>query len=394
MKIAIFTDTFPPQINGVSHFVWKSAEALAKNGNEVCVFVSTSSKQKSKELSGYSGNPRLVFLPSLPFFAYPGERFTIPLGFGIKEIRKFKPDVIHLHTPFGVGWEAVLSGKIFNIPIVGTHHTFFDHYLKYVFLDFEKIKRFTWHCTMAFYNRADLILSPSKALLEGLKIGKLKSLAEVVPNFIDTEFFCPATNDSEKKKLKVKLGIKETLLVYMGRVGYEKSIDQVIRAMAVASKKDPHIKLMIVGDGPDKKNLEELAQKLGIGNKTIFYGFARGKELLEILQAGDIFITASKSENMPLSVMEAMAAGLPVIGVDSLGVPEIVKDGKNGFIVAPDMFEDMAQRIVELAEDDKLRNKFSIASRELAMEYSKEKIVGLLEGAYRKAIKNKKGLSK
>ncbi len=360
---------------------------MAKKGNQVCVFVSTSSKEKTKDLSGYSENPRLVFLPSLPFFAYPGERFTFPLGFGINEIRKFKPDVIHLHTPFGVGWEAVLSGKIFGIPIVGTHHTFFDHYLKYVFLDFEKIKKFTWHCTMAFYNRADLIVSPSKALLEGLKIGKLKSPAEVVPNFIDTEFFCPAKNDTEKKRLKEKLKIREILLVYMGRVGYEKSIDQVIRAMAVASKKYPDIKLMIVGDGPDKKNLEELAEKLGIKNKTTFYGFARGKELLEILQAGDIFITASKSENMPLSVMEAMAAGLPVIGVDSLGVPEIVKNEKNGFIVAPDMFEEMAKKIVELAENDKLRNKFSLASRELALEYSEEKIIGLLEETYKKLIK-------
>jgi 1,2-diacylglycerol 3-alpha-glucosyltransferase len=310
------------------------------------------------------------------------------LGFGIKEVAKFKPDVIHLHTPFGAGWEAVLSGKIFGIPIVGTHHTFFDHYLKYIFLDFEKIKKFTWHCTMVFYNRADLIISPSKALLEGLKLGKLKSPAEVVPNFIDTEFFHPVKSNLEKENLKTKLGIKKTeiLLIYMGRVGYEKSIDQVIRAMASAGKKNSNIKLMIVGDGPDKKNLEELAKKLGIENKTIFYGFARGKELLEILQAGDIFITASKSENMPLSVMEAMSAGLPVIGVDSLGVPEIVKNGKNGFIVAPDMFEEMAQKIVELAENDKLRNKFALASRELAMEYSEEKVVKMLEETYKKVI--------
>ncbi len=359
---------------------------MAKKGNDVCVFVSTSSREKSRKLSGYSGNPRLIFLPSLPFFAYPGERFTIPLGFGVNEVRKFKPDVIHLHTPFGVGWEAVLSGKIFNIPIVGTHHTFFDHYLKYVYLDFEKIKKFTWHCTMAFYNRTDLIVSPSKALLEGLKIGKLKSSAEVVPNFIDTEFFCPAVSDEEKKKLKIKLGIKEKLLVYMGRVGYEKSIDQVIRAVAIAVKKTSDIKLMIVGDGPDKKNLEELAKKLGVEDTVIFYGFARGKELLEILQAGDVFITASKSENMPLSVMEAMAAGLPVIGVNSLGVPEIVSDGENGFIVAPDMFEEIGLKIVELVKDDKLRNRFALASRKLALNYSEEKIVGLLEDVYKKII--------
>ena len=389
MKIAIFTDTFPPQINGVSHFVWKSAAALAKNGHEVRVFIATSSKDASKKLSGYSDNPSLIFLPSLPFFGYPGERLTIPMGFGIKEIAKFKPDVIHLHTPFGVGIEAVLAGKIFGIPIVGTHHTFFDHYLKYVYLDFEKIKKLTWHSTMAFYNRCNLILSPSKSLLEALKIGKLKSLAQIVPNFIDTEFFIPAGSEDEKKKLKEDLGIKGKLLVYMGRVSYEKSIDQVIRALAIATKKIHGLKLMIVGDGPYKENLKELSKKIGVEDKVIFYGFARGKELLKILQAGDIFITASKSENMPLSVMEAMSAGLPVIGVDSLGIPEIVKNNKNGFIVTPDVFEDIAKKIIELCDDEKLRHEFALASRELALEFSEEKIVKLLEEAYKKVIKNK-----
>jgi len=389
MKIAIFTDTFPPQVNGVSHFVWKSAAALAKNGNEVRVFVASGSREASKKISGYAKNPSLIFLPSVPFLGYPGERLTIPMGFGINEIRKFKPDVIHLHTPFGVGIEAILAGKLFGIPIVGTHHTFFDHYLRYVYLDFEKVKKLTWHMTMAFYNRCDLILSPSRSLLEALKIGKLKRPSEVVVNFIDTEFFHPVANDAERKEIKSGLGIKGDLLVYMGRVSYEKSIDQVIRALAIVIQKKPDLTLLIVGDGPDKENLKNLAVKLGIEKHIIFYGFAHGEMLLKTLQAGDVFITASKSENMPLSVMQAMSVGLPIIGVDSLGVPEIVKDGKNGFIVTPDLFEDMAKKIIELFENEKLRKEFALASRGLAMNYSEEKVVKLLEGAYKKIVKKK-----
>jgi len=386
MRIAIFSDTFPPQINGVSHFVWKSAEALAKLGHEVRVFMVSQSRKQSRENSGYSHNPKLVFLPSTSFWGYPGERLEIPLGFALAEIRKFKPDVIHTHTPFGTGWEAIWAGKIFNIPIVGTHHTFFDHYLKYVKMDFAWLHKFSWDYTLAYYNKCDLILSPSKALAEALKNYGLKRPIDILPNFIDADFFRPAKNKTEKEKLKKKLGIAGKALVYMGRVSYEKSIDVAIRAFALALKKEKDIKLLIAGDGPERLALEKLAEDLGIKNKIDFLGFKRGKDLLEVLQAGDIFVTASKSENMPLSVLEAMAAGLPVIGVDSLGVPEIVKDGKNGFIVPPDDHEALADKIVEFMKDDKLIKEFALASRELALGYSEERTAKLLEDAYKKII--------
>lgn len=387
MKIAIFSDTFPPQINGVSHFVCKSAEALAKLGHEVRVFAVSSSKKQSQENSGYLQNPRIVFLPSTSFWGYPGERFELPLGFALAEIRKFKPDVIHTHTPFGVGWEAVWAGKIFNIPIVGTHHTFFDHYLKYVKMDYEWLHKFSWGYTLVYYNRCNLILSPSKALAEALKNYGLKRPIDVLPNFIDTNFFQPAKNRAEKEKLKEKFGVAGKALIYMGRVSYEKSIDKVIDAFALAAKKVPNIKLLIIGDGQERPALERLATDLGIKNKIDFLGFKRGKDLLEVLQAGDIFLTASKSENMPLSVLEAMAAGLPVIGVDSLGIPEIVRNNKNGFILPPDDYKAMAEKIIELVKDDKIIERFSMASHELAMEYSEERTAKLLENAYKKLIK-------
>lgn len=379
MKIAIFSDTFPPQINGVAQFAYKSAGALVNLGHEVCVFTGHHFKNSGEKFE-------TIIFPSAPFWGYPGERITVPMGLAIKKLKKFKPDVIHTHTPFGAGWEAVLAGKVLGIPIVGTHHTFFDHYLKYVHLDFDFFKKSSWKYTVFHYNRCNLVLSPSNSVAAAFKNFGLKKPIEVFPNFIDTNFFVPVS-DKEKEKLKESFGLQGgQSLIYMGRLGYEKSIDIVIRAFALINREIPLTKLMIVGDGVEKQALQKLVLDLGIKDKVIFTGLLRGGDLLRTLQANDVFLTASKSENMPLSVLEAMATGLPVVGVNSLGIPEIVRDNSNGFIVDPDDYEAMAAKTLEILKTKKTLKKFSLASRSLAMDHSEEKVAKSLEEVYKKLI--------
>ncbi|MEK7647256.1 MAG: glycosyltransferase [Patescibacteria group bacterium] len=385
MKIAIFSDTFPPQINGVSNVVYRSSIALARRGHDVRIFtVGCSEKDNPKILfaDAPGGRASVVFLPSIPFWGYSGERITLPLGFAMNKIRKFRPDVIHTHTPFGVGWEAVFAAKMLKIPLFGTHHTFYDHYLKLIHLDYNLVKIFSWRYTVAYYNRCDVILSPSQSLAEVLKsYGVVRSL-KILPNSINTDFFHPIVDGALQKKSKNTSTIAGQTLIYIGRVSYEKSIDIIIRALAAALQNLSHLQLIIVGDGPARIDLEKLTRDLGVETNVRFLGFCRGSDLLEVLWRGDIFLTASKSENMPISILEAMAAGLPIIGVDALGVPEIVKDGLNGFIVAPDNPDLMAQKIVELAGNNDLRNNFASASRELALNYAEDKITWLLEDIY------------
>ena len=388
MKIAIFSDSFYPQVDGVASVVFRSAQGLGRLGHDVYVFTASVGRlvKRAEIHKEETQNFTLIRIPSIPALIYPGYRFSLPIGLAMNKLRKIKPDIIHTHTPFSVGWEAVWPAKIFGIPIVGTHHTFYNHYLKHAKINYEWAKKISWKYIVGYYNRCNLILSPSIALADELKFQGLKKPIKTFSNPVDTELFQPVSNRFKKEELKKSFGIKGASLVYMGRVSYEKNIGQAIKAVALAIKKIPNLQLVIVGDGPERKKLEKLAKDLGVEKNVLFLGIKHGRELAETLQANDIFLTASKTENMPVSVLEAMATGLPVIGVDALGIPEIVLDKINGFIVSPDKIEAMAGKILQLVEDAKLRERFSKKSRELSLDYSQEKIAQKLEDEYNKLI--------
>jgi 1,2-diacylglycerol 3-alpha-glucosyltransferase len=360
MKIAIYSDTYPPQVNGVASFAEKTARALTERGHNVQVFSTN-------------------VIPSLPFWGYPGERILLPLGFSLPKVWKFKPDVIHTHTPLGIGWEAIYVSKLLRVPVVGTHHTFYDHYLRYVGMDYEFTKKMSWLYTVAYYNRCDFVMSPSRSLADFLIAHGLRRPTEIVPNCIDTDLFRPGENEKTGKTL-----------VYMGRLGHEKSIDVVLRAFAILRKEFPGVELAIVGDGPERATLEGLARELGICDSVRFLGVKRGAELVHALQESDIFLTASASDNMPLSILEAMATGLPVVGANALGIPEIVRDGADGFLCAPFSPESMAEKTAILLRDPAMRKKFSESAHLAAQNYSRARVAENLENIYTKVIKKKK----
>ncbi|MBI5139989.1 MAG: glycosyltransferase [Candidatus Vogelbacteria bacterium] len=389
MRIGIFSDTFPPQVNGVANTALTSAITLGNLGHEVFVYTVAGSllRRQGGELNGDGDYPfTIIRLPSVPAMVYHDQRIPLPLGLAINHARRVRLDIIHAHTPFSIGWEAVLAAKLFNIPIVGTHHTFYDKYLKHVKLDYAWARSFSWNYVNFYYNCCDAVVSPSKSLAQELKNYGLKRPMEIIVNAIDTELFKPAGDDIAKERLKSSLGFRKKTLVYMGRVSYEKKIDQVVRAFAMALKSEPFIGLVIVGDGPEKGAIELLVKDLGIGKNVSFVGFKRGGELVEVLQASDVFVTASDSENMPLSVLEAMSAGLPVIGARALGIPEIVKEGVNGLLFTPGDLRDMAEKIILLTRDGEMARSFSNNSRSLALNYSRGSVTRSLERFYNDII--------
>src|ERR1700733_12502908 len=166
MKIAIFSDTFFPQVNGVANVAYGSALSLSKLGHEVIVFAPIAPKNRHllKNLAF-----EVVVLPSLPAYFYPGERGAVPFSFSaLKKLKKFNPDIIHSHTPFSVGCMAVIFAKMLKVKLVGTHHTFYDHYLKHIKMDFASARKFSWKLTDFYYNRCDLVLSPTQSLADEL----------------------------------------------------------------------------------------------------------------------------------------------------------------------------------------------------------------------------------
>jgi 1,2-diacylglycerol 3-alpha-glucosyltransferase len=232
------------------------------------------------------------------------------------------------------------------------------------------------------------MISPSGALAETLKDVGLASPVGVVPNAIDTDFFRPIENDSEKENAKRHFGINGFSIAYMGRLGYEKSIDVVIRAFAYMKKEMPDLTLMIIGDGPERRHLEQLVRELGLTDSVVFTGFQYGEDLVRALHANDVFVTASKSENMPLSVLEAMAVGLPVISVREKGLAEIVKEGENGLFSKTDDEQDIATKTLSILSRPDTMREYGVASRKLALQYSEDVAVEALLDAYNRALKN------
>lgn len=387
MKIAIFSDTF--QMNGVTSTVHESAKSLAELGHEVCVFI-IGKNPKKKVAAASSENLSFVSLPSLSVgWIYPNERLYVPLGFSYFRLKKFAPDIIHTHMPFTLGWEAIALAKILKIPIVGTHHTFYDHYLKHVKIDYNWGRVFSWKYTTLFYNFCDLVITASSALAQTLSQQGLKKSLLVIPNSTDTGLFKPVSDDLTKQALKKDFGITGQSLVYMGRLSYEKSIDKILQAFAQLLPARPKLKLMMIGDGPEKIALKKLAAKLNIEKNIIFTGTLFDNDLVQALQANDIFLTASKSENFGIAILEAMACGLPIISVKEKGLAELIKDDINGYFVRTDDPDDMAQKASILLDDSEKLKSFGLASRQLALGYSKEIIIARIENFYQSLIKKK-----
>lgn len=381
MNIAIFTDSFPPQTNGVSHAVLQSARKLASRGHHVMVFAGskTASRYETSDLP----NLHIVPLPSLPALVYPRERLVLPFGTAISQLTRFRPDVIHTHTPFGAGWLAVRAARKLHIPLVGTHHTFYDHYLKYLKLDFGWMQRFSWNYTVRYYNRCKLVISPTKALADSLTAGGLTSRIVVMPNSVDTELFAPLRQAQGKPEAQGKPATSQRCsIVYMGRLGYEKSVDVVVRAFAIIKKTLPNLRLMLVGDGPTRKELEHLATELGIADAVHFTGFLYRDDLVRALQASELFMTASKTENMPLSLLEAMAVALPIVAVREKGIAEIVQDDINGLFATTDDAFDMAHKALTILQNPALLARYGGASRSLALAYADDTMIQDLEQLY------------
>jgi glycosyltransferase involved in cell wall biosynthesis len=212
----------------------------------------------------------------------------------------------------------------------------------------------------------------------------LKSKLTVISNGIEAEKIFGAKPDKEKLKKKYKLG--KFNIIYVGRIWVEKSLNVVLDSFKLVQEKIPESRLIIVGDGPEKENLVHQTQELGLEKKVVFTGKIEHEKLIKsgIIKVCDIFVTASKTENQPLTVMEAMASSLPIIGVKKLGLIELIKNNENGYLARPDDPKDISKYIIKLFQDKRLREKMGKKSLNLIKKHSIKKTGDRLEKLYSK----------
>lgn len=374
MRIAIFSDTYFPQVNGVSKYVDEMQKYMEDNSIEYRLFVPNTDREMIN-ITSFNGIP-VVFYPEL--------QISWPSRTRIKSVLdKFQPDFIYLATPLSIGIAGLKYARSNSIPIVATYHTNFPQYLRYYRLG--SVQGAVWKYLQWFHSFSQINCCPSLETMEDLLLHGIGKIT-LCNNGIDCAAFSPASRSDTVRKHYAPQG--EILLLYVGRIAREKDIEVLIRASELLRDKQVAYKLLMVGDGPDLKAL----QARDIAN-TVFAGYKSGRELQAIYASADIFVFPSVTETFGNVILEAMASGLPVIAAYSGGVTESLRDMSNGLGFTPGDAKEMADCIVRLTEDGKLRSHLALNARSFALKRSWDSTFSRFFASCRKIIPERRPAS-
>lgn len=387
MRIGLFTDTYPPYINGVSTSIAMLKKALEKKGHQVFVVAINPDERKYK----YEENGKVIRIPGIPIPLYDYRLSSIYPVRVVEKIRKWNLDVIHSHTEFGVGTFARIIAKQFDIPLVHTYHTMYEDYVHYITKGYfdGPSKKIVEYLTKFYCDKtATELIVPTKKTYDLFKEKyHVDRNIHIVPTGIEIERFYKekysqkATNDIKKK---LGLSIDDKVILFVGRLGKEKSVDLLIEGQAAIVKKHPNCKLLIIGDGPDMESFQKIAKKNKVENNVIFAGKVAWEEIPKYYQVADIFATASRTETQGLTVIEAMAASIPVVAADDESFKNIIIDDLNGHL-----FKNKRQyinKIERMLNDGKVISKMSKQARISTEPYSTKYFAEKVLAVYKTAI--------
>jgi glycosyltransferase involved in cell wall biosynthesis len=383
MHIANFTNTYLPVVSGVVRSIRSFRDELTRRGHNVFIF--------AQEADYVDKDPFIFRYPSLNLPIGVDIPTAIPISSFMDHLfPAIKMDVIHTHHPFLLGQTAAIKAQELNLPLVFTFHTQYREYTHYVPFSAESIQDFLKttvdHWLQDFMHRCQHIIIPSESMRERLvtEYG-LKNRFTVIPTGIDLEAYRKANGEKIRKKRRWG---KDTVMISVGRLALEKNWTMLLHATALVLKDHPEFRLVLIGDGPDKKNLEDLAKELGIKRRVTFPGQIRFAEISSYMKAADLFGFASITETQGLATLEAMGAGLPVVAVDASGTRDILKHGQQGYLVENNP-EALAAGIKKLIKNPERMKKFAGAASKRAETFSIEKLTNKLLGVYEQAIRDK-----
>lgn len=389
MKIGIFTDTYNPVTSGVVTSINMLEQEMKKRGHEVFVFTTSKSIQPNN-------NQTLYMLNSIPLLIAKQYKNRIATFYSreiAKQIKEIGLDIVHTQTEFSVGAFGKIISRKYDIPFIHTYHTMWEDYVHYISpLKGRNIhlKRLARTISRAFVRKAECVITPSNKTAKYLKYKcKVKNKPiYVIPTGIDIAPFKSSNfTEEERDNLKKSLGIKpnEKIILFLGRVASEKSIDVIMDIMPSIFEEHPDYKFLIVGDGPSKKDLEEQARKLNIDKNVIFTGKVPWNEVPKYYNIGDVFVNASITETQGLTFIEAMSAEIPVVAKYAPNLSEFIHTNKNGILVKKNF--DFKKAIIDVIENENLRKTLIRGGNETAKEYSIEVFGDKLEMLYTEIIK-------
>jgi len=391
MKILIVADTYYPHVNGASYFAQRLAFYLRKDGQRVMV-IAPSLDIHSQFFSHEDVN--IFGVRSFPVPGIKGFRFSMPF-LTRKHIRKvieeFNPDVIHLQSHFYINKAVFNIARKMNIPIVGTNHFMPENLIHYLHLPpkvEKKVKDFAWKQFRDVYEKLDFVTAPTKTAADLVIDNGFSKEILPISNGIDLADFNPE-NDGEY--LREKLGLpKKPILLNIGRMDKEKNVDFILRSIpAVLDKVDMHF--VVAGNGKEKENLEKIAKKLGIEKNVTFAGFIINEDKKNLFDLADCYVNACEAELLCIAAMEAMASGVPIIGVRAMALPELIVDGENGYLFAPGDRKAMEEAIIKILSDKDLQKQMGEKSLEIIKNHDINVTIKKFKNLYSSAIaKHKK----
>lgn len=347
MNIGIFTDAYYPQVSGVVTSTMILKNELIRLGHSVIII--TVAHPDVEEQEG------IIRLPSIPFFLLPSQRVGMIYSHKImNKIKKLDLDIIHTQTEFSIGLFGRIVAKRLDIPVVHTYHTMYEDYMHYVSrgIMIKPASELARKVSKLYCRDCSAIIVPTIKVKNALEQYGLIRHIDVIPTGVNIEPFKKSNyNEEHIKDEKKFFGINETepVVLFIGRLAKEKSVHIIINSMKWLIKKIPNCKLLIVGDGPERENLEFLVKELGIEKSVIFAGEKPWGEIGKYYQMGDVFVGASVTETQGLTFAEAMAAQIPVVAKYDKNLDGIIHDKVNGRIFYKD--ENLAETLFEVLMD-------------------------------------------
>ena len=383
MNIGLFTDTYFPQINGVGTSVHTLAEELRKRGHRVYIFTTTDPNVTTDETD-------VIRMPSMPCFLI--RQYRIGLLYSPKALNKIahlQLDIIHTQTEFSLGLFGKILSKALNLPMVHTYHTMYEDYIHYIVNGALVTPAMAKEFSKIFCNSANAVIAPTEKVKHFLlQYGVTKPIA-VIPTGIRLDKFRRSNYPPEEtQKLKQSLGIPLNcpIILSLGRIAHEKSIDVVLKALPALRKRLPEARMVIVGDGPEREILEQLSENLGIADMVLFTGAKPWDEIGRYYQLGTVFVSASVTETQGLTFAEAMAGGIPVVAKKDPSIEGIVIDGKTGVLFEKD--EELSQKLYEILTDTEKQSIYSKNSMETIETLSAESFAAHAEALYQDVLAN------
>lgn len=388
MRIGIFTDTYTPHINGVVTSVLMLKKSLEKRGHIVYLVTVNAENMQYQ----YEENGKVIRIPGIPCGIYDYRLTTIyPIKL-IKMIKKWNLDVIHSQTEFGIGTFARILSKQLHIPLVHTYHTMYEDYVHYIthgYFD-RASKKLAEYLTLFYCDKTitELIVPTKKTYELFKKKYKVDRNVYIVPTGIDAEKFYQENNPKLniiKKREQLGLEKNDFVILFVGRIATEKNLDLLLSAMSSLGEVSKKIKLLVVGDGPDLDNYRCYVEKNGLLDNVIFTGKVPWHKISEYYLIADVFATASKTETQGLTVIEAMAASLPVVVIEDESFTDTVIHNLNGMIFRNK--REYRKSIIRLFEDKVLRKRISKQAKISAEMHSSKYFADQILDVYRIAIK-------